>query len=91
MIFFYHLLTFIAGALGLTLAFFLLKFQILRNNIFIIFFFFLGLGLFIHAIILDGIIDSKESYVKYYVNLEPWPENLTFNFLWNQIFEIKQK
>lgn len=91
MIFFYHLLTFFAAALGLTLAFFLLKFRITRNNIFIIFFFFLGLGLFIHAIILDGIATNRESYIKYYVNLEPWPENLTFNFLWSQIFEIKQE
>jgi hypothetical protein len=91
MIFFYHLLTFIAGTLGLTLAFFLLKFRILTNEILIIFFFFLGIGLFIHAIILDGIVTNRESYIKYYVNLDPWPENLTLSFLWNEIFEIKQK
>jgi len=87
MIFLFHLLTLITGSLGLALSFSLNKRRKIKSYI-MLFFLFLSIGICIH-VFYDAAV-SRESFIKYYINLEHWPPELTINYLLNDMVSVRQ-
>ena len=79
MIFLFHLLSTIAGSLGLYLSFLLIEKKKIKKNQIILFFLFLGFGMFIH-LLFDGLTNPKEDFIRVYINLDFHSKDLTLNY-----------
>lgn len=88
MIFLYHVLAAVTAALGLTAGFLVNKKWKIKSYV-ILFVLFLGIGMFIHFLF-DGLVTNQDSFITYYINLEPWPESVTFDYLLSDIFTTTQ-
>ena len=96
MIFFFHLMSWVCGALGILTAFILTKHKLFRNEYVRLFMVIICLCITIHVLIMDTVGNSHENFIRYCVNLEGWEGELRdnkilrFKFLWGQLFLTEQ-
>lgn len=96
MIFFFHLVSFIFGCLGLIASYILTNYSIFKNIYIKLFIIIFCISIAIHVLILDPIGNGTDNFVKYCVNLEGWEgemkddKKMRFQFLISELFKIHQ-
>jgi len=84
MIFLYHIIATIASSLGLLLSFLLVEKKRIKNRRTVLFFLFLGVGMFIH-LFFDAIVNPREGVISIYLNLEDYSRDLDIPYLINKL------